>query len=830
MSDSTRNHVPRHPSRADFLRLWFGEDFHGYVVLWWGDTKKSEWLTSASLEDRVEALVGKSLAAKRDLYFGACTQATAAARCGRGTAATASAMPGVWIDLDFTKEESAKRYPPREVAVEVLQKLPLPPSVIVETGGGFHVYWCFHEPLVFASGEERTRGANLVRGWQAVVAQRLRAKGYECDKTHDVARVLRVPGSWHTGKGRCISLLTDLNTAVPRYEIGDLEQFAGDYEMGDAPRRDRASTLPPAVSAGANRGGTIRKCKRNNTLTSLAGSMRRQGMTESEIVAALRTVNRERCRPPLGEPEVKRIAKSVSRYEPAAAAGPDAKPERAPMVVEPYAPFPLDALPEPARGFVRAAAKAIGCDPSFVALPMLGCLACAIGNKRTIRLKKTWQELAIIWAVIIGKSGKHKSPAIVLATAPMRRAQERAFADHKQAMLEHEQEIQQYERDYAQWKKSKGAGPPPCKPTEPVCQRYIANDITMEALASVLSAQYDGVAVVRDELAGWVDGIAEYKGGKGSDTGHWLAAWSGAPLTMDRKTGPRKVLHVPRASVGLVGGIQPGILARALGREHMQDGMCARLLMTMPTVGPVRWSEAVIDEEIELAMEQLYAKLLSLEPAADGDGDPMPLPLSFTPAAKRVWVDYFNRHRAEMEDLDDDLCSAWSKLEAYTARFALIFELVSWAAGNSSGDAVGEPAVRAAIVLSDWFGGEAKRVYGMFGETDEEREHRRLIEWIERKGGAVTPREVQMGCRWLRDAGAADAALEGLVKNGLGSWSDAPTTDKGGRPSRFFTLSTSTKPPQTREIRGFVDVDSVDTLENEAERGGQPGRRKRVIL
>ncbi len=28
---------------------------------------------------------------------------------------------------------------------------------------------------------------------------------------------------------------------------------------------------------------------------------------------------------------------------------------------------------------------------------------------------------------------------------------------------------------------------------------------------------------------GWVDGLAECKGGRGSDTGHWLATWSAAP-------------------------------------------------------------------------------------------------------------------------------------------------------------------------------------------------------------------------------------------------------------------------------------------------------------
>lgn len=55
---------------------------------------------------------------------------------------------------------------------------------------------------------------------------------------------------------------------------------------------------------------------RNNRLLSMAGAMRRQGMDESAILAAL-TVANDRCSPPLPEKEVESIAKSVCRYAPA---------------------------------------------------------------------------------------------------------------------------------------------------------------------------------------------------------------------------------------------------------------------------------------------------------------------------------------------------------------------------------------------------------------------------------------------------------------------------------------------------------------------------------
>lgn len=56
--------------------------------------------------------------------------------------------------------------------------------------------------------------------------------------------------------------------------------------------------------------------QRNDTLTSLAGIMRRRGMTQPEIETALLTINQQRCQPPLDESEIRCIATSVSRYTP----------------------------------------------------------------------------------------------------------------------------------------------------------------------------------------------------------------------------------------------------------------------------------------------------------------------------------------------------------------------------------------------------------------------------------------------------------------------------------------------------------------------------------
>jgi len=63
-------------------------------------------------------------------------------------------------------------------------------------------------------------------------------------------------------------------------------------------------------------GDAIPEGDRNSTLTSIAGSMRRKGCGQEAIYAALSEENKKRCKPPLADSEVKRIAESICRYKP----------------------------------------------------------------------------------------------------------------------------------------------------------------------------------------------------------------------------------------------------------------------------------------------------------------------------------------------------------------------------------------------------------------------------------------------------------------------------------------------------------------------------------
>ncbi len=491
--------------------------------------------------------------------------------------------------------------------------------------------------------------------------------------------------------------------------------------------------------------------------------------------------------------------------------------------IEPYRTFPVDVLPEPIRGFVKAGAKAIGCDSSYLALPMLSSLGAAIGNSRRVQLKRSWSAPPIIWTAIVGESGTSKTPAFKLVMGPFRDRQRQELEAHAEAMKEYETDLAQYDKSMSVWKRDKKThDPPPTKPEPPQAVRFIVGDTTVEALAPILLSNPRGVLLARDELAGWIGSFDRYAGGKGgSDAAHWLSMHNGESIVVDRKTGNHRTIYVPQAFVSVTGGIQPGVLHRSLGIEHRESGLAARLLLSCPPRKPKRWTEADINPDAQAELTRVIDRLYELQPTVDHNGDVCARALKLTPDAKKIWKSFYNDHAKEQAELSGELSAAWSKLEECAARLALVVHCVRWAAEDASlvsPDVVDAASMKAGVKLAEWFKAEAKRVYEVLAESDEDRDQRRLIEWIQRKGGAVTVREVQQGHRQYRTAEDAEMALNSLVKAELGTWQSSPR-GRPGQPTRRLVLSSTVyvNPLHAEEDVDAVDVDNVDTPEAQSD-------------
>ena len=489
-----------------------------------------------------------------------------------------------------------------------------------------------------------------------------------------------------------------------------------------------------------------------------------------------------------------------------------------------YQPFPVHVLPEPLRGTVNVGASALGCDRAFIALPLLSAAAAAIGNSRWIELKPGWREPPALWTALVAESGDLKTPAFKFAVRPLRERQLRTLRRHAEETAQYEIEALRYEKKLTAWKRSQNEDePPPENPELPEAERCIISDVTTEAAALILAANPRGLLLARDELSGWFGGFDRYSGGRGGgDAACWLSMHNGESLVVDRKTGPRKIIFVPAALVSVTGGIQPGILRRVMSTgEYRDSGLLARLLLAMPPRRIRRWTDAEISPSSEATIALLFERLFALELEHDDQGEPRPRIMTLTPEAKRAWVNFYDRHAREHAELTGDLSAAWSKLEGYTARLALILHCIRWEAGDptlESPDQVDEASITAGVTLSRWFSNEVRRVYAVMGESEGDREHRQLIELIGRKGGEITVREIVRSSRMFSNSDDAEAALRGLVDSGDGVWITSKSGPKGGQPSRRFRLVASTvdtvdvdnTPAGDPKTGGSVNVNSVN--------------------
>jgi hypothetical protein len=394
--------------------------------------------------------------------------------------------------------------------------------------------------------------------------------------------------------------------------------------------------------------------------------------------------------------------------------------------------FPVSAMPAGCRQLINESAAAIGCPPEFIGLPMLAVLGSAIGNSRVLKLKEGWEEGAGIYAAVIADPGEKKTPAYKVAIGPATKRQAHLRDLYRDKEDEYKREARVYEVDKRQAAKDGQAAPEPPQP--PVMSRTVVEDTTVEALAVVLNSTPRGVLALRDELAGWVRAMDQYKqGGKGADRQFWLSAWSGAYVAVDRKSrGEPLILTHPFVSV--FGSIQPGVLSElGAGRE---DGLLDRFIFAYPETVRSRWSDAEISPGARDAYRQLYNALREKHMPEDDHGDPEPVRIHLAPDAKASLINAIDMHREEMEapGFPTRLKGPWSKLEAYLARLCLILAM-SRAAETGVADRVETEDVIGAHGLTQYLKNHTRRVYvGLYGADSLDRLAEDLAAFLKERG------------------------------------------------------------------------------------------------
>ena len=370
--------------------------------------------------------------------------------------------------------------------------------------------------------------------------------------------------------------------------------------------------------------------------------------------------------------------------------------------------FPVDSMPRLTRSLIKEAAAAIGCPADLVGLPMLVTLGAAIGNARRQEVKPGWQESALLFGAVVAPPGAKKTPANKEATAPAFKLQSALQRDYRARQDEYSRELREYDVDKRRAAKDGEPAPPP--PKEPVVERTVVSDTTVEALVDTLQDNPRGVLSERDELAGWVRGMDQYRsGGKGSDRQFWLSTWSMRSATVDRRSRGGPVI-IDQPFVSVFGGMQPDVLGELSAARD--DGLMDRFLFSYPNPVPSRWSDEEITDAARKNYAGLYGKLRELYMPLDDYGDPAPTIVALSRDAKDLLASEINAHNEEIlqPGFPSYLEGPWAKLEAYVCRIALILATCR-AASDNAPERVEFEDVFNAWALVRYFKNHARRVY-----------------------------------------------------------------------------------------------------------------------
>ena len=238
-------------SRLEFLRALYGEEAPGGLVLWWKKGKRSRWIAASALHEAA------TIQEEDDLYFGVALQdqeralalaATEDPTQTRGRKESTVALPGVWADIDVQGPAHARDdLPPSFAAAhELIASFPLPSSVIVHSGHGLQAYWLFKEPWTFEDESERQQAETLSRRFQATLRTFAHEHGWTIDNTSDLARVLRLPGTFNTKLGERRPVEVVRWHPERRFDPSELEPYLVDATKTSRAKPSANGDGPPA--------------------------------------------------------------------------------------------------------------------------------------------------------------------------------------------------------------------------------------------------------------------------------------------------------------------------------------------------------------------------------------------------------------------------------------------------------------------------------------------------------------------------------------------------------------------------------------------------------
>lgn len=621
--------------------------------------------------------------------------------------------------------------PPLQPVLTALLAAGIEPHAVTETSlRKYHVYF-------------KVTGCALE---QFKPAQQALAAKFGGDRTVcDLPRVLRVPGFIHR-KGEPFLSRVECTAPHQPYLFDELVRCLG-LRVQTPARPTKARVQAPM--------GTIIEGGRNAALASMAGGMRRQGLSSQAIEAALLAMNAESCAPPLDDAEVRGIAQSIGRY-PAGAAAARHQPEPAAVEAEPPT-WPEPLLPGTSRvpeidptvlggwlGDMAATVAASTQTPPAMAVMIALAVVAAIVQRRfeVAPYGDDYREPLAVWAMTVLGPGNRKTAVFKALTQVIvdieKREGDRLRRDIARVMAERDVVLKRIETLKMQAGKEDDATArqrlqeqiaelKEGMPDELFAPRIFTGDITAERLQQLLVEQGERIAVLSDE--GGIFNImgGAYSGGMGSfDV--FLQGHAGSAMRVDRAG---RLAHIDRPALTIGLALQPDILQdTGKAKKFRGSGLMARFVYVVPrsTVGTrdVRARVAIDDD----ARRRYEGGIQSLYDGTERQvGAPRVLP--FTADARECWLELSEDiERRQGEGGRYAHMADWtSKLPGAAARIAAVLAL---AEHGTALQAVAAAAVQRAVKLARLLVPHAEAAFALMGASDGEADAHAVLAFLQR--------------------------------------------------------------------------------------------------
>lgn len=201
-------------TRKDFLKALFGDYFRthdGFIMV--KCFRNLDRNFSFRYFPNVEVLSRQQYRESENVFFGVCPREAMKPEARHVRYATA-----IWAGLDLNPDGYSGRtlyFNSLSHAAKAVRSFPLPPSIIVESGWGMHLYWLFNELVEVTEGDQFERQLAKLNSY------------FHCLTEVKVDSLLRLPGTVNSkSPSRAMNCNVKFLNSDFRYDLKDFEELS----------------------------------------------------------------------------------------------------------------------------------------------------------------------------------------------------------------------------------------------------------------------------------------------------------------------------------------------------------------------------------------------------------------------------------------------------------------------------------------------------------------------------------------------------------------------------------------------------------------------------